>query len=291
MSENLSSKIQNKVKEASPSSKTGLPDSYGGTKIVLLVRDPLWFYAYWNIAPEKINELSKKYGDNFDRSQIVLRVYDVTDVSFNGSNANRYFDVRLDGLATSWYVNVGEFDRVWCVDIGYILKNGEFVLAARSNPAKMPAHGISNVHDDQWASMEIEFEKLLRISGKDIGHSSADIVSIMRRRWEELTKMPSSGYLPSSSSSSRLSKPEKAKTKKKDKQFWLRADTEIVVYGATEPDAKLKVSGKTVKLKEDGSFSLRFYLPDGKSDYEITAESKDSLMKKKISFHISKETK
>jgi len=49
--------------------------------------------------------------------------------------------------------------------------------------------------------------------------------------------------------------------------FWFNVNAELVVYGATEPDARLTVAGRGVRLRSDGTFSLRFALPDG--EYEL----------------------
>jgi len=212
-------------------------------------------------------------------------------VNFDGSNANRYFDVSVNSNALSWYVNVGEFNRAWCADLGYVLKNGKFVTVARSNAAAMPRHGVSDVTDEQWALLQLEFEELLKISGAGgIGRSSYDLVKLMRERWEELTKLPTSGILGMPGSFA-AKKQEGAPSKEQAKDFWLKADTEIIVYGATEPDAVLTVQGKKVPLSPDGSFTLRFYLPDGLQSYPIEAVSSCGSMSKRIIFNISKETK
>jgi hypothetical protein len=114
----------------------------------------------------------------------------------------------------------------------------------------------------------------------------------MRERWEELTKLPTSGILGGASSSSLQGKDSQPFGKQeKFKNFWLKADTEIIVYGATEPDAVLTVQGKNVALAPDGSFTLRFYLPDGKQNYPIEAVSSCKTMSKRIVFNIEKETR
>ena len=53
------------------------------------------------------------------------------------------------------------------------------------------------------------------------------------------------------------------------KAFWFSINAELVIYGATEPDAQLAVGGRFIKLRPDGTFSLRFALPDG--DYKLPA--------------------
>ena len=289
--ENLSSKIAGGRKDSFSSGKDGLPSSYGDNKAVLLPRDPIWIYVYWEISNSKKDELSSKFGNKFDSSSLALRIYDVTGISFDGSNANRYFDVSVNGNALSWYVNVGEFNRSWCVDVGYFLKDGTFITAARSNSLIMPRHGVSDVTDEQWALLQLEFERLLKISGAGgIGQSSYDLVKLMRERWEELTKLPTSGVLGGASSAS-LSKKDRPGKQEKAKNFWLKADTEIIVYGATEPDAELTVQGKKVALAPDGSFTLRFYLPDGQQNYPIEAVSSCKTMSKRIVFNVGKDTK
>lgn len=45
--------------------------------------------------------------------------------------------------------------------------------------------------------------------------------------------------------------------------FWFNVNAELIVYGATEPDAHVTIDGEPVALRPDGSFTLRFALPDG----------------------------
>ena len=294
MSEKLSSKLGNEEK---PVNKTGLPLDYGDTKITILPRDPICIFAYWSISGEFLDKLKKQYGeDNFVNSKLVVRVYDTTDINFDGSNANRYFDVFVTPESSSWYINVGEFNRCWCADIGYLTKDGKFIYIARSNKIDMPRYGVSNVTDEQWALLQVEFEKLLRISGVNkIGMSSFDIAKLMRERWEEIVSisLPSSHSHAGSSSFKTHPSYEGNEqiTQDKSKSFWLRADTEIVINGATEPDATLTLKGMPVKLSADGSFSVRFYLPNGEDKYTIEAVSADGTMKKSITFEVKKDTK
>jgi len=75
------------------------------------------------------------------------------------------------------------------------------------------------------------------------------------------------------------------------KGFWLTVNTELIVYGQTEADAKLTVGGRPVALRPDGSFSLRFFLPDGKQVIPVVATSSDGEQVRKITPIVNKETK
>jgi hypothetical protein len=57
--------------------------------------------------------------------------------------------------------------------------------------------------------------------------------------------------------------------------FWFNVNAELVIYGATEPDARLAVGGREIRLRPDGTFSCRFSLPDGKYSLRIRAVSAD----------------
>ncbi len=53
------------------------------------------------------------------------------------------------------------------------------------------------------------------------------------------------------------------------KSFWFNVNAELIIYGATEPDAEVTIGGRVIKLRPDGTFSYRFSLPDG--EYELPA--------------------
>ena len=59
------------------------------------------------------------------------------------------------------------------------------------------------------------------------------------------------------------------------KGFWLNVNAELILYGATEPDAKVTLGGRPIKLRPDGTFSYRFALPDGKYHLPAVATSAD----------------
>ncbi len=55
--------------------------------------------------------------------------------------------------------------------------------------------------------------------------------------------------------------------------FWFNLNAELILYGATEPDATVTIGGRRIRLRPDGTFSYRFALPDGKFDLPAIATS------------------
>jgi len=67
------------------------------------------------------------------------------------------------------------------------------------------------------------------------------------------------------------------------RKFFFEIGTELIVYGRTEPDAAVSLGNKNIPLRGDGTFSLRFALPDGgKIPLDFTARSKDKIDTRKI---------
>ena len=65
--------------------------------------------------------------------------------------------------------------------------------------------------------------------------------------------------------------------------FFFEIGTELIVYGRTEPDAKVTLEGKTVNLRPDGTFSLRYILNDTKIPLGFKAYSSNGIDRRSIS--------
>jgi hypothetical protein len=256
------------------------PSGYGDNRIVILARDPWWIFSYWEIRRDKEEEVTRAIEGSGDKqAKSVLRVYDVTDVNFNGKNAHSYFDIDLRGLANSWYINVGKPDRSWIVDIGIVTKKGDFYLLARSNVVKSPRFGMSDQLDAEWMMPEEEYWKMFSLSGGfGVGKGSLEVRELIKKRLEEQI---TSGAISSGASFFR---------KPAERKFWLVVNCELIVYGATEPDAKVTVQGKPIRVRPDGTFSLRFALPDGKQAIPVEATSSDGIDTRRITPIVTRKT-
>lgn len=78
--------------------------------------------------------------------------------------------------------------------------------------------------------------------------------------------------------------------KRPAKGFWFNVNAELIIYGATAPDAKVTIGGRLIKLRPDGSFSFRFALPDGSYEIPATATSTDGKDSRHAGLRFSRET-
>jgi len=137
---------------------------------------------------------------------------------------------------------------------------------------------MSNVIDEKWMSLQEEYERMYALSGGfAVGSSSAEMRKMFEKR---LQQEISSGALFS------LSSPSYAR----ERGFWMHVDAELIVYGATEPDANVTVQDKPIQLRPDGTFTLRFALPDGKQTIKVTAVSADGKEERTVTPEVTRQT-
>ncbi len=263
-----------KVMFAQDVSRQELPSGYGRDKIVLVVRDPWWLYTYWEVKDSTWDKFKAELKDEFYKARRVLRVYDVSNIIFNGMNANKFFDLGIREDASNWYIDIGSPGRSWCVEFGFLLSNGRFIAILRSNVVETPLDGPSWITDEEWMIPDDMFARLYGM-GFGLGKSS-----------------PAGGVwrkgIVSSPGIASMASPVK---KQAPRSFWLEVNCELIVYGATEPDAKVTVQNKAISLRRDGTFTLRFALPDGKQVIPVKAISKDNLEERSITPIVNRETK
>ena len=104
---------------------------------------------------------------------------------------------------------------------------------------------------------------------------SLEITELVRRHLvQEVSSLSAAQLqLPSSISLASLSSPFGGMERRKG--FWFNVNAELIIYGATEPDATVKIGDRQIKLRPDGTFSYRFVLPDGNYDLPAQATSAD----------------
>jgi hypothetical protein len=124
-----------------------LPWSYGETELVLMPVDPYQVYAYWDFSPEDWNAVLAR------KQRVVLRVYDVTMIRFDGTNAHSYFDVPVALEAQNWYVDLWSAEKSLCAELGRVLPDGSFQRIVRSNVIQTPRAGVSIYEEPRWVEI------------------------------------------------------------------------------------------------------------------------------------------
>ncbi len=112
------------------------PESYGIDRVRLLVRDPEWLFAYWDVSPKSLEDLRRQLGERAAAvARLTLRISD--PVSGGAS------DVLLPPGARWWYVRTDSTRRSYRAELGFTLASGEFRSLAKSNTVTTPRVGPS----------------------------------------------------------------------------------------------------------------------------------------------------
>jgi hypothetical protein len=270
------------TKDLSAKVPRDLPAGYGKDRIVVMVRDPYWLHTYWELTRHAIQRAEAALGQEWHTAKPILRLLDVSSQEVTNTTESIVRDIEIHGGCNNWYIDVSNPPRSYRLDIGYLARSGRFYVLARSNVVTTPRAGVSDVIDENWA--DIDTKKADRIyamsGGFDPTASSLELKQLFEERLRRplgspaITSFGSGGLLPG-----------------KARKFWFQLDAELIVYGATEPNARVTLQGEPVKLRPDGTFTMRFSLPDSRQIIPAVATSPDGIEERTIVLAVERNTK
>jgi hypothetical protein len=259
-----------------------LPQGYGKDRIVCMVRDPYWLHCYWEITRAAIQRAEAALAQAWHGARPILRLLEIGtgDTTQNSETVVR--DIDIHGGANNWYVEVHNPPRSYRVDIGYLSRGGQFYVLARSNVVSTPRAGLSDVIDDNWS--DLDGEQARRIYAMSAGFDPTASSLELKQLFEERLRRPMGSPAVTSFGSGALQFG-------KQRSFWFQLDAELIVYGATEPTAKVTLQGEPIKLRPDGTFTMRFSLPDSRQIIPAVAMSADGIEERTIVLAVERNTK
>lgn len=133
-----------------------LPDDYNETRVVLLVRDPAWAFAYWEIGGHALDELEVEEDEEIE---FLLRVSGSADPRLSSAEQ---FDIPIQQSDRNWYINLPKPETYYRIDLVARHMAGEAVLA-RSNTVLVPPGALPDDRDDGLSAAD----HVLAYSGLD----------------------------------------------------------------------------------------------------------------------------
>lgn len=309
---------------------TDLPGGYGESRIVLMPRDPQWAYAYWDVPIEHKEELRRQGGQqlalriydvtdiNLDhQSPHSIQEYPcdemarewylpipVSDRDYVIDIGYRCADGRWLVLARSARVHVPPvYPSDWIEDIFVTVDfnedlRGKTIYELVPPAKKMATAGAAgNAIYDQIFGMA-ESAEAMRVAGSLFG-SMQHVPGSVRPEQAISSYIFPSGVgmwaLPTASGVNMSGVGMSGvgfsgDVPMRPRKFWLIADAELIVYGATEPDATVTIGGRPIKLNPDGTFRFQMSFQDGLIDYPIMAVAADGEQTRSIHMKFNRET-
>lgn len=298
-----------------------LPGGYGESRIVLMPRDPQWAYAYWDIPGPHKEEMRRQGG-----VRLAIRFYDVTDIDINAVAPHSLQQYECDEMAREWFLPIPVSDRDYIAEIGYVAADGRWLMMARSAPVHVPPVYPSDWVEDHFVTVNFDddlrgktvmtlvppskkaaavdaegnpiYDEIFakaqsmeaqRIAGSLFGsmHQVPEqaISSFVFPSGVGMWALPTASGINMSGVGFSASAPPI-----RPRKFWLIADAELIVYGATEPDATVTIGSRKIDLKPDGTFRFQMSFQDGLIDYPIKAVAADGEQTRSIHMKFTRET-
>ncbi|MEG6521455.1 DUF4912 domain-containing protein [Desulfotomaculum sp. 1211_IL3151] len=135
-----------------------IPHYYGVNRLVAVAKDPNWLYSYWEVSNGKIKEFIHLYGEEaWQTSKQVLRVYDITGTTKDDPCS--WQEISPDPFADNWFVEVGQPEHSFFLELGRILADGRYIKLLTSNTVSTPRASISERTDEQWVGIDELYNK------------------------------------------------------------------------------------------------------------------------------------
>ena len=274
------------------------------TKIVFLPRDPEWAYVFWQIS-ESDRDKAQSLGAN----KLYLRLYDASGIGEGKLNQGTLREIAVDSYSTEWYLPIPLSDSDYKVELGY--KYGfKWMSLAFSSISHVPGTHPSEQILDKFVPFNLETPLSSEPPSRIQSPNGQEVNGLHERLYQAATSFPSrrrkvgseefmedmnSTNLNSNLTDSGVGQWSSGLNESgigivKNRSFWLVADAEIIVYGATDPSAKLTIGEEEVPLAADGTFRLQVPFRDGSQKYEIKAVDTSSDQEKSITMKFDRNT-
>ncbi len=250
-------------------------------RMVLMVRGPHWMHAYWDLTPRSISRAQAALGQEWHAAKPVLRLLQM-ESEVQGSPSERVVrEIAVHGGVKNWYIDIREPLRCRA-EIGYVVPSGRFHALARSNAVTTPNASQCDTLDAHWGEIVDDCERIYAMSG---GYSSETNSSDLKDLFEERLQRPMGPPAAQGSTS------EQEPADDRPVNFLIEVDAEIIVYGATQPEAYVTLQGEPVKLRPDGTFRVRVEMPNKRQVIPIVASAADGSARQTVVMAVERNTK
>jgi hypothetical protein len=252
-------------------------------RLVLMVRDSYWLQAIWTITRQSVKRAEAALAEHWHHAGPVLRLLEV-DGGHTTSTAERLVrEIEVHGGVTNWYIEVNNPPHSFRVELGYKSANGRFFSLCRSNIVRTPAPDSGDVIDENWTDVAANYERVYALSG---GYNEDNTQSgELQELFEERLRRPM-GHVSTAQFGSGA---ERVLNRHRDLDF--HVDAEMILYGRTKPDAKVTLGGEPIKLRPDGSFTIRQPMPDKRQVLPVVASTPDGVEQRTIVIAVERNTK
>lgn len=251
-------------------------------RIVLMVRDPYWLQVSWQVTRTSVKRAEAALAEHWHTARPILRLMEVDGGSTTSTAERVVREIDVHGGVTNWYIDVPNPPQSYRADLGYIAANGKFFSICRSNSVSTPEPDTADAIDENWTDIAENYEKIYAMSGGYSEESSSgDLQELFEERLQRPMVSPSGNQFGAGAD----------RVLNKHRDFRFNVDAEMIVFGATKPDARVTLAGEPVKLRPDGTFTIRLSMPDKRQVLPVVSSSADGVEQRTVVIAVERNTK
>ena len=112
----LAAKNGRRKKERPKPKPTPVP---GKDRVVLLVRDPIWLQACWDVTRQSVARAKAALAEHWHTCEPVLRLMQVEAGSTTSTSERVVREIRVHGGVKNWYIDIKDSPNSYRVELGY----------------------------------------------------------------------------------------------------------------------------------------------------------------------------
>lgn len=279
----------------------------GSTWLSLSPQQHQWALVRWGM-----DALDRQRALAAGGQELCLRLTEVIANGQGGGLPHALQQVVVASNAVEWHLPVPLGDRDYRVELGYKTAIGGWISLAFSPVAHIPAEvelpfeSLASFHfaaieeGPQWSTplpapglherlyQQARADRPRLRQGSEVFHEHGD--HALAGAGGQLSGAGVGGHASGAGPWASGREASGAGLPIRERSFWLVADAELIVYGATDPSATLNVGDQVVPLAEDGTFSFHATFPDGEQHYPIRALAADGEQKRSITLDFRRTT-
>ena len=137
-------------------------------RLVVMVRDPYWLHAYWELSRRSIQRAEVAMGPHWHAARPVLRLNEVSRNGTTSAARKTVRDIEIHGGVNNWYIDVQNPPKSYQVEIGYLAPGNRFYCLGRSNVVSTPMPGSADTFDRNWAEVAKECDRVYAMTAGSI---------------------------------------------------------------------------------------------------------------------------
>jgi|GEM_PF-537498 len=287
-----------------------LPSKYGTSKLFLVARDPQWLYAYWDLTYDQLSEAQgrahdgklflelRKDGGRIQQIQISAWSHDwylhapqagtgyLAEIGYYRKDGGFEVIARSSNAPTppdsiSWKTQA----KFVTIPFNYSFHQLKELISQFQQPGEDLGETLARLQDDGFPfpfevprppdMSEDDYVELLSYLGattiRRIQQGSGEIIELLRKNLVDQFSTSSGQWISS------ISSPFGSSFGAADRGFFMDVNAELIIYGGTDPKAKVRIDGENIPLTPEGRFSYHFNFKDGKFHIPIDATSPDGV--------------